>query len=141
MLLRTREQCFQANGIGDEGKRRAVLLSVCGGSVYQLIRNLVVLGKPSDKSFSELVTLVRFVPRPTMTALRLLEDMLRDRLVCGIRDVRSSSDDDASDAKIEVMTTDASDPKNNDVSEVDDNDDVSEKVSGDDASTDTSKTA
>ncbi|KAL5468918.1 hypothetical protein EMCRGX_G030070 [Ephydatia muelleri] len=48
------EQFFQANGIDDEGKRRAVLLSVCGGPVYQLIRNLAAPGKPSDKSFSEL---------------------------------------------------------------------------------------
>ena len=59
------EQFFQANGIDDEGKRRAVLLSVCGGSVYQLIRNLVAPGKPADKSFSELVTLVRTHFRPS----------------------------------------------------------------------------
>ena len=116
------EQFFQANGIDDEGKRRAVLLSVCGGSVYQLIRNLVAPGKPADKSFSELVTLVRthFRPSPSVTVQRYnfnsrsqrdgesvsqfvaelrrlsehcdfgntLEDMLRDRLVCGIRDIR-----------------------------------------------------
>eukprot|EP00731_Ephydatia_muelleri_P037001 Em0374g4a len=116
------EQFFQANGIDDEGKRRAVLLSVCGGSVYQLIRNLVAPGKPADKSFSELVTLVRthFRPSSSVTVQRYnfnsrsqrdgesvsqfvaelrklsehcdfgntLEDMLRDRLVCGIRDIR-----------------------------------------------------
>ena len=45
------------------------ILSVCGGPVYQLIRNLVAPGKPSDKSFSELVTLVRthFCPFPSVT--------------------------------------------------------------------------
>eukprot|EP00731_Ephydatia_muelleri_P036424 Em0253g4a len=66
------EQFFQANGIDDEGKRRAVLLSVCGGSVYQLIRNLVAPGKPADKSFSELVTLVRthFRPSSSVTVQR-----------------------------------------------------------------------
>ena len=116
------EQFFQANGIGDEGIRRAVLLSVCGGSVYQSIRNLVAPGKPSNKSFSELVKLFRthFCPSPSVTVQRYnfnsrsqrdgesvshfvaelrklsehcdfgnsLENMLRDRLVCGIRDVR-----------------------------------------------------
>ena len=63
------EQFFQANGISDEGKRRAVLLSVCGSSMYQFICNLVAPGKPSDKSFSELVTLVRahFCPSPSIT--------------------------------------------------------------------------
>ena len=66
------EQFFQANGINDEGKRRAVFLSICGGPVYQLIRNLVAPGKPSDKSFSELVTLVRthFCPSPSVTVQR-----------------------------------------------------------------------
>ena len=39
------------------------------------------------------------------------------------------------------MTSDGSDPKNNDVSEVDDNDDESEKISGEYLSMDTSNTA
>ncbi|KAL5477909.1 hypothetical protein EMCRGX_G024764 [Ephydatia muelleri] len=116
------EQFYQANEIGDEGIRRAVLLSVCGGSVYQSIRNLVAPGKPSNKSFSELVKLFRthFCPSPSVTVQRYnfnsrsqrdgesvshfvaelrklsehcdfgnsLENMLRDRLLCGIRDVR-----------------------------------------------------
>ncbi|KAL5468747.1 hypothetical protein EMCRGX_G029860 [Ephydatia muelleri] len=116
------EQFFQANDITDEGKRRAVLLSVCGSSTYQLMRNLSAPEKPSDKTFSELVTIVRnhFCPPPSVTVQRYnfncrvqkegetvsqfvaelrklsehcefgntLEDMLRDRLVCGIRNAR-----------------------------------------------------
>jgi hypothetical protein len=48
-----------AHGIDDDGKRRAVLLSVCGVSMYQLICNLVAPGKPTTKSFEELVKLVK----------------------------------------------------------------------------------
>ena len=114
------EQFFQANDIDGGDKRRAALLSVCGSSMHQLIRNLVAPGKPSDKSFSELVTVVRahFCPSPSVTVQRYnftsqsqrdgesvsqfvellklsehydfgnsLEDILRDRLVCGIRDI------------------------------------------------------
>ena len=72
------EQFFQANGIGDEGKRRAVLLSACGGSVYQSIRNLVAPGKPSNKSFSELVKLFRthFCPSLSVTDSATLQFQL-----------------------------------------------------------------
>eukprot|EP00731_Ephydatia_muelleri_P017173 Em0010g271a len=81
------EQFFQANGIDDEGKRRAVLLSVCGGPVYQLIRNLAAPGKPSDKSFSELERDGESVSQFVAELHKLsehcdfensLEDMLRD---------------------------------------------------------------
>ena len=52
-------QYFIANGIEAEGdKRRAILLSSCGAPTYQLIRNLVAPGNPTDKTFSQIVTLV-----------------------------------------------------------------------------------
>ena len=35
------EQYFFANDVEDAGKQRAILLSVCGPSMYQLIRNVV----------------------------------------------------------------------------------------------------
>jgi len=117
------EQYFIANSISTEGdKRRAILLSSCGAPTYQLIRNLVAPGKPTDKTFAEIVTLVRdhHQPRPSTIVQRFnfhtrtqkpgekisefvaqlrklsehcefgetLEDMLRDRLVCGCRDQR-----------------------------------------------------
>ena len=53
------EQYFVANEITDSGKKRAVLLSVCGAKTYKLIRNLVNPRKPTDKSFAELANLVK----------------------------------------------------------------------------------
>ena len=55
-------QYFIANSISEEGNtlaRRAILLSSCGAPTYQLIRNLVAPDKPTDKSFTEMVALVR----------------------------------------------------------------------------------
>ena len=61
-------QYFMANGIDAEGdKCRAILLSSCGAPTYQLIQNLVAPGKPTDKTFSQIVTLVHdhHQPRPS----------------------------------------------------------------------------
>ena len=116
------EQYFVANDVEDAGKQRAILLSVCGSTTYQLIRNLVAPAKPTERTFGELVKLVNehLTPPPSVTMQRFkfhsrsqkegetlsqfvaelrrlsehcnfeasLDDMLRDRLVCGIRDVR-----------------------------------------------------
>ena len=53
------EHYFAANDVNNASKQRAILLSVCGATTYQLIRNLVAPAKPVDKSFRELVTLVK----------------------------------------------------------------------------------
>ena len=53
------EHYFTANEITDNRKKRAVLLSSCGAKTYKLIRNLVAPGKPTDKSFAELVNIVK----------------------------------------------------------------------------------
>ena len=116
------EQYFTANDIADPAKQRAVLLSACGATTYQLIRNLVAPGKPADKSFAEVVHLVQthHSPPPSEIVQRFnfhsrsqrdgesiaqfdselrklsehcgfgdsMNDMLRDRLVCGVRDSR-----------------------------------------------------
>ena len=60
------EQYFIGNKITDNGKKRAVLLSVCGVKTYKVIRNLVNPRKPTNKSFAELVNLVKnhLNPRP-----------------------------------------------------------------------------
>ena len=115
-------QYFAANDVEAAGKRRAILLSVCSASTYRLIRNLVAPQKPTDKSFEELVALVKqhHNPKPSVIVQRYLfntrvrrsgetiaafvaklrhltehcdfgaslDDMLRDRLVCGIEDNR-----------------------------------------------------
>ena len=38
------EQYYLANDVDAAEKKRAILLSVCGASIYQLIRNLVAPG-------------------------------------------------------------------------------------------------
>ena len=116
------EQFFQANGVATAEKQRAVLLSVCGSPTYLLIRNLVSPDKPTDKTYVQLVKMVRehVSPPPPVSVQRFhfnsriqkdaetvaqfvtelkrlseycsfgetLDDMLRDRLVCGVRDSR-----------------------------------------------------
>ena len=112
------EQYFAANDVGDETKKRAILLSVCGSSTYRLIRSLLAPVKPGEKSYSDIVALVttHLNPKPSVIVQRFkfncrvrgevepiadfvaalralsehcefgmsLEDVLRDRLVCGI---------------------------------------------------------
>ena len=111
---------FEANGVSDGEKQRAILLSVCGSKTYKLIRNLTTPQKPSDKTFAELVDLVQGHQHPKPSAIvqrfkfntrfrkpgesiasyvaelrslsehcdfkTTLEEMLRDRLVCGVND-------------------------------------------------------
>lgn len=61
------EQYFAANDIaaGDAEKRRAILLSVCGPTTYQLIRSLVSRAKTTDHSYTQLVRLIREHQHPT----------------------------------------------------------------------------
>ncbi len=109
---------FVANKIEEVERKRAVLLTAAGPSLYRLVRNLAAPAKPAEKSFDELVELVKahYAPKPSVTMQRFkfhsraqqpgesvaaflaelrqlsefcefgstLEDMLRDRLVCGI---------------------------------------------------------
>ena len=115
-------QYFVANDITDAGKKRAILLSACGPSTYQLIRNLASPTKPAEKSYDDLVKLIsdHLHPTPTIACQRynfntrkqkegesiaeyvaelrriaehcnydaMLEEMLRDKLMCGVRDRR-----------------------------------------------------
>ena len=63
---------FAANEITDRDKKRAVLLSVCRVKTYKPIKNLVNPRKPTDKSFEELVNLVKnhLNPRPSSIPYR-----------------------------------------------------------------------
>ena len=113
------QEYFTANEVEGEEKKRAVLLSACGATTYQLIRNLTAPAKPSSKTFKNLVELVQQhkSPKPSVIVQRYsfhtrqqkegesiadfvadlrkisdhcnfgatLTEMLRDRLVCGIR--------------------------------------------------------
>ncbi|KAL5505289.1 hypothetical protein EMCRGX_G006696 [Ephydatia muelleri] len=93
------EHYLAANAVENPEQRRAILLSVCGPTTYQLIRSLVAPGKPSDRSFPEIVQLVQehLTPAPSAIMQRFmfngrfgdtLEQMLRDRIVCGIKNSR-----------------------------------------------------
>ena len=52
---------FVANKIGTEAteQRRAIVLSLCGPTTYQLIRNLVQPDAPTDVLYADLVKLVK----------------------------------------------------------------------------------
>jgi hypothetical protein len=65
------QQYFIANDIPEDAvaKRRALLLSACGSSTYLLIRRLVSPEQPMDKSFEELVDLVRKHHNPTPSVI------------------------------------------------------------------------
>ena len=113
---------FIANGINDNTKKKAILLSSCGAKTYQLLHGLSD-NQPSTKTYMQLVTLMKNHLYPTSNAtaeqfkfntcdchtsesvaeyvavLRTLSehcdyrdtlhDMLRDRIVCCIKDVRT----------------------------------------------------
>ena len=53
------QQYFAANDVDSAEKQRAILLSVCGAQTYQLLKNLLAPEKPTDKSFSDLVQLMK----------------------------------------------------------------------------------
>ncbi len=61
------EHALVASGITNNNKRRNALLSSCGTETYQLIRAVVQPDKPADKTFDELVTLLKyhFTPKPS----------------------------------------------------------------------------
>ena len=53
------EYYFQANKITAGDTKRAVLISSMGGKAYKLMRNLISPAKPNDKSFEELVEVMK----------------------------------------------------------------------------------
>ena len=63
---------FDANGINDAGKKKSTLLAVVGPSTYTLLRNLVSPDKPGDKTYDELVKVLRehYNPTPSETVQR-----------------------------------------------------------------------
>ena len=66
------KQYFQANDVQTQEKKRSILLSGCGASSYQLIRNLVSPEKPSEKTFDELAKWAQehHQPPPSVTVQR-----------------------------------------------------------------------
>ena len=61
------EYYFFANGIQAAEKKRAVLISVMGSQAYKLLRTLISPSLPNEKSFSQLVEVLKnhYNPKPS----------------------------------------------------------------------------
>ena len=66
------EQYFVANGITDGARKRAVLITVMGGKAYALLSDLLAPTKPADKTYTELVEVLKahLKPKPVIIAER-----------------------------------------------------------------------
>ena len=63
------QEYFTANETESADKKKAILLSMVGAEIYQLIRSLVAPDKPTEKNFNQLVELVQQHCQPTPSAL------------------------------------------------------------------------
>lgn len=61
------EQFFEANGIDDGDRQRAILISEVGAQTYSLLRNLISPEKPKDKTYQQVVLVLKnhFHPQPS----------------------------------------------------------------------------
>ena len=86
------QQFFVANEIKEDGKKRAVLLSVCGTASYQLIRSLVAPSKPTDKSVDEIMKLVKdhLTPQPSSIVQRFKFNSRSQQVVRVLRNLFST---------------------------------------------------
>ena len=68
------QQYFAANDIPEE-KQRAVLLSSCGPQTYNLLKSVLAPEKPTDKSFVQIVQLMKdyFQPKPCINYCRAIQ--------------------------------------------------------------------
>ena len=67
------EQYFVANGITQADKKVAVFITVIGSKTYGLLRNLLTPEKPADKTYGQLVEVMKnhLSPKPLIIAKRL----------------------------------------------------------------------
>ena len=65
------EQYFVANNVGED-KQQATLLSVCGSQTYLLLKSLLAPVKPAEKSYEEIVQILKdyYQPKPTVIVER-----------------------------------------------------------------------
>jgi len=63
---------FEANEITDPGKRRSIVLISVGAKTYKLVRSLVALEDPKDKSYEDLAKLLQehIMPKPSAIVQR-----------------------------------------------------------------------
>ena len=66
------EEYLLANGVTEERKKVAILLSTIGSQTYDLLKDLYTPDKPNTKSFEEIVTKLteHLEPKPTVIAER-----------------------------------------------------------------------
>ncbi len=70
------EHFFTANDIDEGDKKKSIMLSVVGAQTYSLMRNLLSPAKPGEKTFEQLVTLLKnhFNPKPSEIVQRFKFD-------------------------------------------------------------------
>ena len=63
---------FLANDINDDGKKKAIFLSACGSHTFDLLRNLLQPAKPAEKTYDELVEILKthYAPKPSVITQR-----------------------------------------------------------------------
>ena len=61
------QQYFIANDVADEDKKRAIHLSNSGPQTYQLVKNLLAPAKPTEKTFTDIVAVLKehWQPKPS----------------------------------------------------------------------------
>ena len=61
------EAYFTANDVVDDTKKRSILVSSCGPQTYQLLKNLLAPKKPTEKTFQEIVAVLKdhWQPKPS----------------------------------------------------------------------------
>ena len=66
------EQFLVANAITDAGRKKAIFLTVCGPTVYQLLRNMCAPAKPSEKTLEVLLDLAKkhYAPKVSVVVAR-----------------------------------------------------------------------
>ena len=67
-----RLEYYIANDVLDPAKKKAILLTVCGSSTFQLLKNLLQPNTPDSKSYADLVDLLKnhFNPTPSVIMQR-----------------------------------------------------------------------
>ena len=87
---------FEANEITEDNRKRAILLTVCGGKIYKLMRDLLSPSviverfkfnscvRESKESVADDEARLRNLTTHCKYSAEILTEMLRDRFVCGI---------------------------------------------------------
>ena len=63
------EHFFFKNSLQDEGKKRAVFLSVMGAAMYKVFRRIVTPDKPGDKRYTALVEVLSQHFKPKLSKI------------------------------------------------------------------------